>query len=89
VTASRAIAPDLVTQKPFGATTGQCSLWLSAQERIGSTKEVTMHLGRDMAAGYVEDTESDAIASEELAVDAPALTQPAPDPHPQPAVIAG
>jgi hypothetical protein len=50
-----------------------------------------MHLGRDMAAGYVEDTEADPIASEELAVDAPALTQPAPDPQPQPqpAVIAG
>jgi hypothetical protein len=50
-----------------------------------------MHLGRDMAAGYVEDTEADPIASEEFAVDAPALTQPAPDPQlqPQPAVIAG
>ena len=48
-----------------------------------------MHLGRDMASGYVEDTEVDSIASEELEADAPALAQLAPDPHPQPAVIAG
>jgi hypothetical protein len=48
-----------------------------------------MRLGREQATGYVEDTAADPIASEELATDAPALAQLAPDPHPQPAVIAG
>jgi hypothetical protein len=90
VTASRAVAPDQVTQKPFWAThramlaIAQCP-GMDRQYQGG----ITMHLGTDMATGYVEDTESDSFASEELAVDAPALTRPAPDPHPQPAVIAG
>jgi hypothetical protein len=48
-----------------------------------------MRLGREQAAGYVEDTEADPAASEELATDAPVLAQLAPDPHPQPAPIAG
>ena len=48
-----------------------------------------MRLGREQAAGYVEDVEADPIASAEPAVDAPALTQLTPDSHPQPAVIAG
>jgi hypothetical protein len=48
-----------------------------------------MRLGREQATGYVEDTEVDPIASEELATDAPALAQLAPGPRPQPAVIAG
>jgi hypothetical protein len=53
-----------------------------------------MRLGREHAAGYVEDTEADPIVSAELATGAPALAPLAPDPlapdpRPQPAVIAG
>ena len=48
-----------------------------------------MRLGREQAAGYVEDTEADPNTSAELATDATALAQLTPDPHPQPAVIAG
>jgi hypothetical protein len=48
-----------------------------------------MRLGREQAAGFVEDTEADPIASAELATDAPVLAQLAPEPQPQPAVIAG
>jgi hypothetical protein len=54
-----------------------------------------MRLGREQAAGYVEDTEADEVASAELAADAPALapltalTALAPDSRPQPAVIVG
>jgi hypothetical protein len=48
-----------------------------------------MRLGREQAAGYVEDIEADPIASAELATDAPVLAQLATDSQPQPAVIAG
>jgi hypothetical protein len=61
-----------------------------------------MRLGREQAAGYVEDTEADPIASAELATGAPALaplTPLTPDPltpdpltpdaRPQPAIVAG
>jgi hypothetical protein len=53
-----------------------------------------MRLGREQAAGYVEDTEADPLASAELATGAPALAPLAPDPltpdpRPQPAVVAG
>jgi hypothetical protein len=53
-----------------------------------------MRLGREQAAGYVEDTEADPIASAELAAGAPALAPLTPDPltpdgRPQPAVVAG
>jgi hypothetical protein len=41
-----------------------------------------MRLGRQQAAGYVEDTEAEPIASAELALGAAALIQPAPDPQP-------
>jgi hypothetical protein len=48
-----------------------------------------MRLGREQAAGYVEDTEADPVASADLATDAPVLAQTAPDSQPQPAVSAG
>jgi hypothetical protein len=58
-----------------------------------------MRLGRQQAAGYVEDTEADPVASAERATGAPALApltpdrlapDPlAPDARPQPAVVAG
>jgi hypothetical protein len=54
-----------------------------------------MRLGREQAAGYVEDTEADPVPSAELATGAPARAQrtpdpqPQPQPQPQPAVIAG
>ena len=53
-----------------------------------------MRLGREQAAGYVEDTEAEPLASAELATGAPALAPLAPDPlapdlRPQPAVVAG
>jgi hypothetical protein len=63
-----------------------------------------MRLGREQAAGHVEDTEADPLASAELATGAPALVPLAPDPlapdplapdplapdpRPQPAVVAG
>jgi hypothetical protein len=58
-----------------------------------------MRLGREQAAGYVEDIEADEVAPAELAADAPALAPLTPvatltslDPpatHPHPAVIAG
>ena len=48
-----------------------------------------MRLGREQATGYVEDVDTDQLASAELATDAPALARPTPDPHPQPAIIAG
>ena len=55
---------------------------------------ITMRLGREQAAGYVEDTEAEPLASAELATGAPALAPLAPDPlapdlRPQPAVVAG
>ena len=56
---------------------------------------ITMRLGREQAAGYVEDTEADPVPSAELATGAPARAQrtpdpqPQPQPQPQPAVIAG
>ena len=50
---------------------------------------ITMRLGREQAAGYVEDAEADPIAPAELATDAPALTPLTPDSRPQPAIIAG
>ena len=55
---------------------------------------ITMRLGREQAAGYVEDTAADPITTDELATGAPALAPLAPDPlapdpRPQPAVIAG
>jgi hypothetical protein len=56
---------------------------------------ITMRLGREQAAGYVEDTEADPLASAELAAGAPALAPLAPDPlapdlsPQQPAVVAG
>ena len=54
-----------------------------------------MRLGREQAAGYVEDTEADPVPSAELATDAQARAQRTPDPDPdpqrqrQPAIIAG
>jgi hypothetical protein len=53
-----------------------------------------MRLGRQQAAGYVEDTEADPTPSAELATGAPALAPLTPDPltpapRPQPAVVAG
>jgi hypothetical protein len=48
-----------------------------------------MRLGREQSTGYVEDIEADQSAPAELATDAPALAQLTPDPHPQPAIIAG
>ena len=48
-----------------------------------------MRLGREQAAGFVEDTEADPIATAEPATDVPVLAQRAPDSQPQPAVIAG
>jgi hypothetical protein len=48
-----------------------------------------MRLGREQAAGYVEDIEAVESAPAELASDAPALAPLAADSRPQPAVIAG
>jgi hypothetical protein len=48
-----------------------------------------MRLGREQAAGYVEDTEAEPIASAEPAAGAPVLARLAPDHQPEPAVIAG
>jgi hypothetical protein len=48
-----------------------------------------MRLGKEQATGYVEDIDADHNAPAELATDAPTLAQLAPDPYPQPAVIAG
>ncbi|MGD0699844.1 MAG: hypothetical protein ABSA02_08175 [Trebonia sp.] len=50
---------------------------------------ITMRLGREQAAGYVEDTEAEPIASAEPAAGAPVLARLAPDHQPEPAVIAG
>ena len=48
-----------------------------------------MRLGREQAAGYVEDTEADPVPSAELATGAPALAPLTPDARPQPAIVAG
>jgi hypothetical protein len=46
-----------------------------------------MRLGKEQAAGYVEDTESDVTASEEIQISQQERTELTP--VPQPAVIAG
>jgi hypothetical protein len=46
-----------------------------------------MRLGKEQAAGYVEDTETDSTVAEELTTSQPELTELAP--APQPAVTTG
>jgi hypothetical protein len=46
-----------------------------------------MRLGKEQATGYVEDTESDVTASEEIQIHQPERTEVTP--VPQPAVAAG
>jgi hypothetical protein len=46
-----------------------------------------MRLGREQAAGYVEDTEIDSIAVAEIKIDAEERARPAPDP--QPSIVVG